>query len=106
MTPLFKQLTQFAAAANADKSDAADVLSRDEDMVVDCARKTVRFEKSVAFSYSGIRDTWLASKQREWNAVYCLNRDWAPIFVSGWKVSMTVHTFDGRSVEFFAQCIR
>ena len=70
-----------------------------------CA-KTVRFKKSVAFSYSELGDRWQASKQQEWNSVCCLNREWAPIFASGWKVSMTVHMFDGKSVEFFAQCIR
>ena len=105
-TAFCQQITELAAEANADKSVPPDILNRDGDMMVDCARKTVRFKKSVAFSYSELGDTWPASKQQEWNSVYCLNREWAPIFASGWKVSMTVHTFDGKSVEFFAQCIR
>ena len=102
-TTFCQQLTQFAAEANADKA-AAEVLSRDKDMVVDCARKSIRFEKSVAFSYSELGDAWLASKQHEWNSVYCRNEAWAPMFARGWKVSMTVRTFDGKRVEFFAEC--
>ena len=61
-TAFCQQLTQFAAQSNADKSTAPDMLNRDGDMVVDCARKTVRFEKSVAFSYSELGDTWQASR--------------------------------------------
>lgn len=98
-----QQLTRFAEEANSDKVSAAEVLSRDKDMVIDCPRKTVRFEKSVAFSYAELGETWQASKQQEWNSVYCRNPQWAPI-ASGWKVTMIVHTFDGRRVEFFAEC--
>jgi hypothetical protein len=99
-----QKLTEFAASANADRSPAPDALTRNDEMVVDCDRKTVDFKKSVALSYSELGDTWHASKQREWNSAYCRNVQWAPIFASGWKVSMTVRTFDGKRVTFFAEC--
>jgi len=97
-------LTEFAAETNADKPDAPDPLTSNDAVVVDCDRKTVRFKKSVALSSSELGETWHVSKQREWNTAYCANEEWAPIFASGWQVSATVTTFDGKRVTFFAEC--
>jgi len=99
-----ERITEFATKANADKPSMADPLTRNEAMAVDCDRKTVKFKKSIALSFSELGETWLAIKQREWNSVYCGDQAWAPIFASGWKVSLTLVTFDGKHMTVFAEC--
>ena len=99
-----RQLSDYAIKANREKTHAPDALTTNGAMLVDCDRKIVEFKKSVALSYSELDATWQARRQREWNSAYCRTAEWAPIFVSGWKVSMTVRTFDGRRVTFFAEC--
>jgi hypothetical protein len=102
----FCQLLTKFAKTTADKQVASEPLTTNDAILVDCDRKTVEFKRSVALSYSELNPAWQASKQREWNSEYCRNAEWAPIFESGWQVSMTVRTFDGKRVTFFAECIR
>jgi hypothetical protein len=99
-----QRLTDFAAKANEDKGSAIDGLSSNEGVSVSCDTKTLIFHKALALSMSELGTTWHASKQQEWNAIYCANPDWSPILANGWKVAASLTTFDGKRMTIFAQC--
>ncbi|MFT5446557.1 MAG: hypothetical protein ACI9DC_001726 [Gammaproteobacteria bacterium] len=69
-----------------------------------CNSKVIDFKKKLITPFSMLNPGWQGRKQKQWDQIYCNDKEWRALISAGWTVAHTLVSSVGERFYMKAEC--